>query len=371
MDPKIYELAVQLRHELHQHPELSGEEFWTKARLIRFLKENTSLEIVDKGRWFYAAYRGGGTQSPVAFRADFDALPFPDNIDAPYASIFPGKGHKCGHDGHAATLAAFAMELERNRVTRDVYLIFQHAEETGAGAKECADFIPETGVKEIYAYHNDNEGEKGTVKIFRDFYACASMGMNIMMKGVPTHASTPEKGRNPALPIARLAAKLPEIADQSRFETLVMATIVEINVGDHAFGISPENGRLGVTLRAVRGEDMERLRDEIIACAEEEAEAAGVEVSFSYEDIFPDTVGDEKHAEKVRQAAVVNELPYFYADAPNRGSEDFGWFLKQCPGTMFDISCGADTPPLHSNEYDFNDEIIPDAVAMFLTLVEL
>ena len=96
MKREILSTATELRHQLHAHPELSMHETWTKAHLMEFLKEHTKLELVDRGRWFYAAYRAGDDKPGVAFRADFDALPVeaaPDFL--PYASKFPGISHKC------------------------------------------------------------------------------------------------------------------------------------------------------------------------------------------------------------------------------------------------------------------------------------
>src|SRR6476660_3691226 len=113
MDKKNLELAKQLRHELHQHPELSNHEAWTKQHLIDFLKKHTKLEIVDRGLWFYAIYRTGEDKKNIAYRADFDALPIEETIDIPYASEFPGISHKCGHDGHSASLAGFALEIDQ------------------------------------------------------------------------------------------------------------------------------------------------------------------------------------------------------------------------------------------------------------------
>ncbi|MDP4155111.1 MAG: amidohydrolase, partial [Bacillota bacterium] len=75
MKAQNYDLVKKLRHELHQHPELSNEEVWTKQHLMEFLKANTKLEIVDKGNWFYAIYRAGSNKPNIAFRADFDGLP--------------------------------------------------------------------------------------------------------------------------------------------------------------------------------------------------------------------------------------------------------------------------------------------------------
>ena len=113
MNQEILKKAVDLRHELHMHPELSYQEVLTKQHLMDFLKENTGLTLTDKGKWFYASYLGAGGQDPypIGFRADFDALPMEDEIDAPWKSQIPGCGHKCGHDGHSAALCAFAMAL--------------------------------------------------------------------------------------------------------------------------------------------------------------------------------------------------------------------------------------------------------------------
>ncbi|MCP1144470.1 hypothetical protein [Lysinibacillus endophyticus] len=112
MKVQNYELAKKLSHELHQHPELSNEEVWTKQYLMEFLKANTNLELVDKRNWFYAIYRAGVNKPNIAFRADFDALLMDEVIDLPWGSKIPGTAHKCGHDGHSATLAGLALEID-------------------------------------------------------------------------------------------------------------------------------------------------------------------------------------------------------------------------------------------------------------------
>ncbi len=149
MNEKNLELAVKLRHELHRNPELSNHETWTKRRLIDFLKTHTKLEIVDRGLWFYAVYRAGEGKRNIAFRADFDAIPMQESIDIPHASQNPGVSHKCGHDGHSAALAAFALEIDQLGADKNVFFLFQHAEETGDGAAQCAVFIKENGIHEI------------------------------------------------------------------------------------------------------------------------------------------------------------------------------------------------------------------------------
>ena len=146
-------LIKNLRHELHAHPELSINERETKRRLMNFIEENTRLAVVDCGKWFYASRYVEGTKG-IAFRADMDALPMDEFINLPYGSQNPGVAHKCGHDGHCAALCGLALELDKIELTRSVYLIFQHAEETGQGARECAGFLRERSISSIYAFHN-------------------------------------------------------------------------------------------------------------------------------------------------------------------------------------------------------------------------
>lgn len=114
-------LVTELRRELHQHPEPSNEEVWTKERLIEFLKTHTSLEIEDRGKWFYAVYRAGEGKRNIAFRADFDAIRLHEKNDFPHVSQNPGVSHKCGHDGHSASLAGLALEIDQLGAEQNVF----------------------------------------------------------------------------------------------------------------------------------------------------------------------------------------------------------------------------------------------------------
>ncbi len=194
MREENYQLIKALRRELHQHPELSHQEKWTKARLIEFLKEHTSLEIVEHDVWFYAIHREEGATENLAFRADIDALPIHESLDIPHCSTIPGVSHKCGHDGHAAAMCGLALEIEGVKTGKNIFLLFQHAEETGGGAIEAVGFIHENNIEEIFAYHNVPGFPLGQIIYKYGTSHYASRGMIIEMIGHPSHASTPEFG---------------------------------------------------------------------------------------------------------------------------------------------------------------------------------
>ena len=363
-------LAMELRHQLHAHPELSGSEGETKRQLMEFLRAHTSLELVDRGAWFYAVYRAGrGT--PIAFRADFDALSIQERSELAYHSQNPGVSHACGHDGHSAALAALALELDERGAERDVYLIFQHAEETGAGGEVCAGLLEEMGIEEVYAFHSISGYPAGAVCLRPGTMNCASKGLILRLEGTPAHASTPELGRNPALAAAHLVDGLEALTRPEDHRGLVMCTVVHIAVGEPAFGISAHRGEVRLTLRAEHQQELERLEEEVTALAAREAAQCGLTLSMDSQDVFPATVNHPAAVEKVERAAAALGMSVVRMEHPMRASEDFGHYLRRAPGALFLLGNGEGYPPLHADQFDFLDSHIPAACELFSQLVGL
>lgn len=373
MDKDILKKAIEFRHELHKYPNLSNEERPTLERIIRFLKENTSgIEIVDKGHYVYAIYRStDAKKTPVGFRSDNDAIKVYDDIDKPYKSTVDGVGHKCGHDGHTAIMAAFAMEIDKEGADRDVYFLFQPAEENGSGAAQCLDFITDNDIPEIYAFHNEPGQPKYTVMI-RDGLLCfASKGMIIKMTGTPSHASEPENGKNPSFAIAKMVLASQELAVSDHYEGLVLSTIVQIAVGEEeAFGVSASEGRLLMTIRGELEKEMDDFQAKLEAEAMRLAEEYGLACEFEYRDEFPETICHPESNDKIRQVAKDLGLSVYEIPDALRGSEDFGHFTKLAKGAMFFVSYGLDQPSIHTTKYDFDDDLIEPVVNIYKKLLD-
>ncbi|WP_010676765.1 M20 metallopeptidase family protein [Bacillus timonensis] len=370
MDKKNLELAIQLRHELHAHPELSYQEVWTKQHVMDFLHmHTTNLEIIDKGKYFYAKYTAGKDKPMLAFRADFDALPIPETIDLPWKSNVPGVSHKCGHDGHTATLAGFALEVDQKGADTNIVFLFQHAEETGQGAIECIDVLKEEKVDEIYGYHNMSGIEFNTVHVIDGTTHFASKGMSIEMIGLPAHASQPEDGINPSFAFARIIETLPELTSSEKYEGLVLCTIIQVNIGSENYGIAAHKGVLRLTIRAEKEAELHALQQAIEEFAIKIGKEHGIQVSFDFQDEFPETVNHKESIDKVRQVVVEKGIPLRELNAPYRASEDYGHYVKHVKGAFFYIGNGEQYPSIHTYEYDFRDEIIETAVEVFKALV--
>lgn len=365
--------AIELRHTLHMCPELSMCETETKRTLIEFLRENTELEIIDKGRWFYAIYKAGDDCRNIAFRADMDAIPVEEASDfVAYASKNPGVSHKCGHDGHCAAMASFALELnERQDIDKNIFLLFQHAEETGQGAAECLSFIKENNIKEIYAFHNLPGLDFKAVACPDGPAQCASTGMILRFQGKKSHASYPEKGINPAYAIAEIINILPLLANQNLYQGLVLVTIVQINVGERAFGVSAGDGELLLTIRGENESELNDLIRKIKDIAYQKACVYAMQCEIQFDDKFPETRNHHSAMLKVKEAAETSGLKFEVLEEKWRSSEDFGYFTKEIPGAMFYIGDGKDYPSLHTSEYNFPDELIETATDMFYKIAQI
>jgi amidohydrolase len=364
--------AIELRHEIHKNPDLSNEERPTLERVIQFLNENTkNIQVVDKGHYVYAVYRAqSATKPPIGFRADCDAIKVYDDIDAPYKSIKDGIGHKCGHDGHTANMCAFAMEIDQTGAERDVYFLFQPAEENGSGAATCVDFVTDNQLSEIFAFHVHPGAPKNSLTLKDGLMNCASKGMTITMTGSPAHASEPENGKNPSFAIARTALASASLSAPENFRGLVMATIVQIDVGEQeAFGVAASKGKLLLTIRGAIEAEMDELQRKIEEEALKNAEEYGLECEFSYCDAFPETISHPECNEKLRKVA--EKLGYITMEMPQalRGSEDFGHFTKLTKGAAFFMGMGEGTPELHTSHFDFDDDLIEPCTEIFKALV--
>ena len=352
--------AGRLRKELHSMAEVSLQEVQTRAHIEKFLRDNTSLEIHLENGWLWAMHREENACKTIAFRADFDAV-----------STANGARHLCGHDGHAAALCGLALEIEGKTYGKNICLIFQHAEETGEGGAACAELISRIKIDEIYGCHSLPGYPFGKICIKKGSFACASRGLIIKMQGKSAHAAYPENGRNPAPALCELAVRLDEFTDAANYDGMVMATLIGIRCGEKAFGMAASDGEIYLTIRAHLNRDLEALEAKIIAFLSEKAQKGGFGFSFEHIDAFPGTENADCCVEKVEKAAAEAGFYLHTLDEPMRWSEDFGWYLMQCPGAYFGVGAGEDYPALHTPEFKYRDELIEYTVSMFENIAAL
>ena len=358
---KYIETARKLRAELHACPEPAFEEKKTKGRILRYLREETQLQVTDCGTWLYAKWPGteDTDAAKIAFRADFDAVTGADGLP----------GHYCGHDGHAAVLCGLAKYISDSRPKKTIYLIFQPAEEIGEGAKLCRRLLREEGISEIYGFHNIPGFPKGAVLVREGTFACASTGLELTWRGEPSHAAYPENGRNPAGAVAKLILWINERL-QMPLRGILLCTVIGAEIGSSAYGVAAGDAVLRLTVRGENPEEFDRLLTEIREEADRLAAGDGLQLAIREIERFPATVNASYGISRVRGAALQADHAVIDLKQPMRWSEDFGYYLEEAGGVFFGIGDGEEYPQLHTQQYSFPDEILPDALAMFAALAE-
>lgn len=362
---------VSLRRELHRRPELSSQERETAARIVAELERCGADEILtDLGTHGVAAVYDSGAEGPtVLFRCELDALPITEISTFGWRSEIDGKGHLCGHDGHMAILCGLARHLAANRPARGrVVLMFQPAEETGAGA---ADVIADPRFGRIrpdfaFALHNLPGLPLGAVGVRPGPFTFASEGLAIRLTGRTSHAAQPEAGVSPATVMIRLVEALPALpAALGHTPGHLLVTLSHARLGEPAFGISPGEADIWATIRAIDDGLQAELMGKAETLARNLAEAGGLGIDFDRHENFAAGHNDEEAVAFIEKAAATLGVQRVGVGDPFRWSEDFGRFGSVAKTGLFVLGSGEDHPRLHNPDFDFPDELIPTGVSLF------
>jgi len=367
---------VTLRREIHAHAELAGQETET-SRIIRdFIEPHQPHELVtglgDNG--LAAIFEGREKGPTVMFRAEIDAVPVEEGNDVDHRSRRPGISHACGHDGHMAIVAGLAAKLSRHPPRRGrVVLLFQPAEETGAGALAVLEDPRFESIAPdwIFALHNLPGENLGEVQIMSGPFAAGSVGSVLRFQGTTSHAAYPEQGRSPAAAVAQLIQDLAALPDTvNAGNGMARLTVIHARIGEPAFGTTPGEAEVMTTIRSDREEVLGRLQDGVVDLAQEVARAHGLELTHSWTDQFPVTINYPEAVAMVEAVAGNHGVELTLRDEAYPWSEDFGWFTRRFNGALFGLGAGQEHPALHSPGYDFPDELIPVGIGLFEGLIE-
>ena len=360
----LQERAVAWRRHLHAYPELSLHEQET-ARFVReqLAALGISFAAGVGGNGVVATLKRGASNRSVGLRADMDALPIEETTGLPYASCRPGVMHACGHDGHTASLLAAAALLAQDEDwSGTIHLVFQPAEEGAGGAKAMiADGLFERfPMERIFAYHNWPGLDAGTVAVHAGPVMAAGTRVEIRLQGHAGHAGMPHLARDPVVAAGHLIAALQSVV--SRGVDPLDAAVVSICTVEAGTAINqiPERATLRGTFRACRPEVQDEVGASIRRVADGIGAAFGVGVATEFRSSVVATVNSPAEADLAASAAAGIGLTLRRDLPPSTASEDFGWYLRETPGTFAWIGNGpaGEGRELHSPGYDFNDEIL-------------
>ena len=226
---------IDIRHLLHQNPELSNKEFKTSEMISNLMQNNNpdkEFEVGSTGKLFI--YESGKEGPVTVFRADMDALPIQEIGDVEYKSVVDGVAHMCGHDGHMAILLGLAQRIYKNPpVKGKVVLLFQPAEECEQGAADvvASQVFKELSPDMIFGLHNIPGFPLNSIVIKNSTFAAASRGLVIGLVGKTSHAAEPDKGINPAQAISKIIHEFHKLRVTGElFTDFVHLTIINISL---------------------------------------------------------------------------------------------------------------------------------------------
>jgi len=371
---------IQLRRDIHQHPELAFEEHRTSDLVAAKLES-----------WGYAVHRGlGGTgvvgtlkrgtsARTLGLRADMDALPIQEATGAAWASVKPGLMHACGHDGHTAMLLAAAKTLSQD-VAFDgtLNLIFQPAEEGGGGAvRMMADGLFEQHPCDaVFAMHNMPGTPVGHF-VFRDGAAMASSDyVTIRVHGTGGHGAMPHRAADPLVAAASIVMALQTVVSRNvdPLHTAVV-TVGALHAGQ-ANNVIPALATLELSVRSLDPEVRRLLEQRIKALVAAQAESFGVTAEVDWRPgycVLVNAVDETNFARQVALDLVGPERVTLHGPALT-GSEDFAFMLEKIPGSYLLIGNGdgdsAGACMVHNPGYDFNDDNIATGASYWVALVQ-
>ena len=373
---EFHDEVTAWRRHIHENPGLQYDVEETAAFAAEKLRAFGCDEVVEGiGRTGVVGLIRGNKPGPtIGLRADMDALPIHEKTGAAYASKTPGKMHACGHDGHTAMLLGAAKYLSETRdFAGTVAVIFQPAEEGGAGGKAMCDddMMARFDIAEVYGMHNMPGLPVGEFAIRSGACMAGTDEFHVTVTGLGSHAAQPHNSVDPILIATQMVQALQGIVARN-VDPLKSAVLTVTAIhGGKAHNVIPQEVKFWGTVRTLERE----VRDHVIQRLQEVctgiAAAHGAKADVTITEGYPVTVNHETETGYAADVArsVAGESRVNENTPAVMGGEDFSFMLEERPGAFIFMGNG-NTASLHHEEYDFNDEAIPVGVSYWATLVE-
>ena len=366
MSEGIYEKLKEIRHYLHQHPEISENEFETTAFIKKHLKDLGIEPLAYPLKTGVIAEIGSG-QPIIALRADIDALPIIEKTGLAYASK-NGAMHACGHDFHQTSLLGAAQILKEREaeIKGTIRLIFQPAEENFQGAYQVIEAGGIEGVSAIIGYHNNPHLKPGQIGLRSGAIMAGVEQFEVTVAGISAHAARPDLGVDTVLAITTMIHNLQQIVSRtvSPFDSAVLS-VTHIDVGT-TWNVLPAKGFFEGTIRTFDPKIRLAVINKFTKIVETTAEQFGAQISIQWGNSPKVTYNDATLTPLIFEnsktfAQVIETLP-------STGGEDFAAYQEKIPGVFaFVGSNGADNAPdWHHDDFIVKDKALPTAVNYFV-----
>ena len=368
----------ELKHQLHQIPEIAFKEYKTSAKIREYL-EQLGLQLLPAtlGTDVTALLVGGKPGPVILVRSDIDALPIEEGTGLPYASVHPGFSHACGHDGHMAAVlgAAAVLSQMKDQIKGTVKFLFQPAEESDAGAKylvEAGYLDQEPKPVEAYSFHGWPGIPFGTVECCTGPIMANTDDFEITLSGSGGHGAMPEKAQDLVEAASRFVLDMKQAAREINTSGNPAVISVCTVSGGGVFNVFPSRVVLRGTTRFLKDEVGDRIKKAMRASLDKHVLSIGAR--YVIDAPKPDYLSVETDPALYQRAAAVT-VKYLGKDKWNGNGvcsmcgDDFGFITRKITSLYFHLGMGEESPSLHNPAYIFKDEALESAILMICGLV--
>ncbi|MEI0605676.1 M20 family metallopeptidase [Brachyspira pulli] len=355
------EFLIDLRRDLHSHPELGFEEFRTMEKISSILKSlniNHKTQVAKTG--IIADIEGEDKTFTVAFRADIDALPMEDKKNCSYSSKNKGKCHSCGHDVHTTILTGIAKYFSEVTPPCNIRLIYQPAEETTGGALPMINEGALENVNVIYGLHVRPEIRVGQISTkYGSMYASSNM-FEVHIKGKSAHGAKSYNGIDAIIVASHIITQLHSYISAFTDGTTRLH-IGTIN-GGTANNIVADNVKMEGIIRMLCDDETRNKRLNIIKnIVINTGNNFGAEAEFIDIPSYPALINHDEAVNIIRESAseILGKENCLEENA-NMTTEDFSYYLQRVKGSFFSLGVSNDkiNAPIHNGLFDIDEEAI-------------
>ena len=379
---RIMEMHAEItewRRDFHENPELLYDTVRT-SKIVCEKLNSFGCDVVKTGigRTGVVAVIKGRSDSKgkvIGLRADMDALPIKEITGLDYSSKNDGKMHACGHDGHTAMLLGAAKYLTETRnFDGTVVVIFQPAEEGGAGAKEMCDdgLMSDFDISEVYGMHNAPGLPVGQFNIRPGAFFAAADQFTLDIEGKGGHAARPQETIDPTIVGAQILIALQSVVSRNTdpLESLVVS-VTSFRTESDSYNVIPQTVQLRGTVRTLSKEVRDMAQEKITQLIKNTALTYGAKVNLNYARGYPVMINSELETNYMVDVAkkVAGDNNVDNNASQVMGAEDFSYMLEERPGAYIRVGNGS-TASLHHPNYDFNDQAIPFGTSFWVELAE-
>ena len=368
----------ELKHQLHQIPEIAFKEYKTSAKIREYL-ENLGLPILPTtlGTDVTAVLKGGRPGPTVLLRSDIDALPIEEGTGLPYASMHPGFSHSCGHDGHIVSVlgAAAVLSQMKDQICGTVKFLFQPAEESDAGAKvliEAGYLEQEPKPEMAFSFHGWPGIPFGSVECCHGPIMANTDDFEITLSGAGGHGAMPEKAQDLIAAASRFILDMKQCAKELNTPENPAVISVCSAIGGSTFNVFPEKVVLKGTSRYLSDGTGDKIKKAMRESLDRQILSIGARYKIATPK--PDYVSVNNDKDLFQRAASVASK-YLGKEKWNGDGvcsmcgDDFGFISRKIPSLYFHLGMGQESPSLHNPAYMFKDEALESAILMMCGLV--